>query len=67
LVTELFRGGASAPAVQALAGHLHLSTTQKYAHMVRKDLKATIAILASRGNGVETAGKMLPSGASFSN
>lgn len=60
LVTELFRGGASAPAVQALAGHLHLSTTQKYAHMVRKDLKATIAILAGRGNGVETAGEMRP-------
>ncbi|UQA57411.1 tyrosine-type recombinase/integrase [Polyangium aurulentum] len=56
-VTELFRGGAAAPAVQALAGHLHLSTTQRYAHMVRKDLKATIGLLATRGNGVETAGE----------
>jgi integrase len=66
-VTELFRGGASAPAVQALAGHLHLSTTQKYAHLVRKDLKATIALLAGRGNGVVTAPQTAPSGASFSN
>jgi site-specific recombinase XerD len=37
--------------MQALAGHLHLSTTQKYAHMGRKDLKATVALLAGRGNG----------------
>lgn len=54
-VTALFRGGGSAPAVQALAGHLHLATTQKYAHLVREDLRATIGLLAGRGNGVETA------------
>ena len=53
-VTELFRGGGSAPAVQALAGHLHLSTTEKYAHMVQSDLRATIGILDGRGNGVVT-------------
>lgn len=53
-VTELFRGGGSAPAVQALAGHLHLSTTEKYAHMVQRDLRATIRILDGRGNGVVT-------------
>ncbi|MDI1450144.1 hypothetical protein [Polyangium sp. 6x1] len=40
--------------MQALAGHLHLATTQRYAHMVRKDLKATISLLARRGNDVET-------------
>jgi integrase len=45
-VTQLFRGGGAAPAVQALAGHLHLSTTQQYAHMVRNDLRATIKLLA---------------------
>jgi integrase len=54
-VTELFRGGAAAPAVQALAGHLHLSTTEKYAHMVQSDLRATIRILDARGNSVVTA------------
>jgi integrase len=53
-VTELFRGGGSAPAVQALAGHLHLSTTEKYAHMVQSDLRATIALLNRRGNSGET-------------
>ena len=53
-VTELFRGGGSAPAVQALAGHLHLSTTERYAHMVQSDLRATIRILDGRGNSVVT-------------
>jgi integrase len=53
-VTELFRRGGSAPAVQMLAGHLHLSTTEKYAHMVQNDLRATIALFAARGNSVVT-------------
>jgi integrase len=52
-VTELFRNGAPAPAVQMLAGHADLTTTQRYAHMVTNDLRATIACL-DRGNGVET-------------
>lgn len=51
-VTELFRQGASAPTVQALAGHCHLSVTQRYAHTNEADLKAAIAKL--RGNSVET-------------
>jgi integrase len=51
-VTELFRGGSPAPAVQALAGHADLTTTQRYAHMVTSDLRAAIARL-ERGNGVE--------------
>jgi integrase len=54
-VTQLFRRGGGAPAVQALAGHLHLSTTQIYAHVVQDDLVATIGLLADRGNGVVTA------------
>jgi integrase len=41
-VTQLFRGGAPAPAVQALAGHADLSTTQRYAHVDRADLRAAI-------------------------
>jgi hypothetical protein len=52
-VAELFRGGASALAVQALAGHADLTTTQRYAHMVKSDLQAAIATL-ERGKGVET-------------
>ncbi len=44
-VTQLFRGGGSAPAVQALAGHLHLTTTQIYAHVVQADLRNTIGLL----------------------
>jgi integrase len=53
-VTELFRGGSPAPAVQALAGHADLTTTQRYAHMVKSDLQAAIATL-ERGKGVETS------------
>jgi site-specific recombinase XerD len=41
-VTQLFRGGSSAPAVQALAGHASLTTTQRYAHVDRADLRAAI-------------------------
>jgi site-specific recombinase XerD len=42
----LFRKGVSAPTVQALAGHAHLTTTQRYAHVARVDLKEAIAKLA---------------------
>ncbi len=41
-VTSLFRCGAPAPAVQALAGHADLSTTQRYAHTTRADLRAAM-------------------------
>jgi site-specific recombinase XerD len=44
-VTQLFRSGGSAPAVQLLAGHADLATTQRYAHMARQDLRATVALL----------------------
>ena len=44
-VTQLFRGGSPAPAVQALAGHADLGTTQKYAHVDRVDLHAAIGRL----------------------
>jgi len=45
-VTSLFRGGAPAPAVQALAGHADLSTTQRYAHTTRADLRSAMDRLA---------------------
>jgi site-specific recombinase XerD len=41
-VTQLFRGGAPAPAVQALAGHADLATTQLYAHVAALDLEDAI-------------------------
>ena len=41
-VTELFRSGASAPVVQRLAGHQHLTTTQRYAHAQLPDLAAAV-------------------------
>jgi integrase len=43
-VTELFRRGAPAPAVQLLAGHADLSTTQRYADMAASDLQRAIAL-----------------------
>jgi integrase len=52
-VTALFRRGVAAPTVQALAGHAHLTTTQRYAHVARVDLRAAIERLA--GEGVVTA------------
>jgi site-specific recombinase XerD len=49
-VTELFRRGAPAHAVQALAGHVDLATTQRYAHVARPDLEAAIARLGALQN-----------------
>lgn len=37
-VTSLFRANLPAPLVQKLAGHEHLATTQRYAHLVELDL-----------------------------
>jgi integrase len=52
-VTELFRRKAPAPAVQQLAGHADLTTTQRYADFDANDLRS--AIECFDGNGVETA------------
>lgn len=52
-VTELFRRGVGAPAVQRPAGHHSLSVTQRYSHVVLDDLRRAVDAL-DRGNGVET-------------
>lgn len=44
-VSRLFRAGAGAPTVQRLAGHEHLVTTQRYAHVTESDLRDAIARL----------------------
>ncbi|MDF3067060.1 MAG: hypothetical protein K0R38_2661 [Polyangiaceae bacterium] len=52
-VTELFRNGASAVAIQQLAGHADLATTQRYADLDANDLRS--AIEGIHGNSVVTA------------
>ena len=48
-ITALFRNGVPAPAVQRLAGHAELTTTQLYADMDASDLKAAIATFSVAG------------------
>lgn len=48
-VTSLFRSGASAPVVQRLAGHEHLITTERYAHVASSDLTNAMRGLALAG------------------
>ena len=52
-VTELFRNGAGAAAIQQLAGHADLATTQRYADLDANDLRSAIERID--GNSVETA------------
>ena len=54
-VTSLFRSGSSGPVVQALAGHNHLTTTQRYAHVVEEDKAAAIGRLAAFSSPATTA------------
>ncbi len=61
-VSSLFRTGTPAPAVQMLAGHASLSTTQLYAHVGSVDLKAAVSRLGAssgqhRGNGARSSRK----------
>jgi integrase len=47
-VTECFRSGIGAPDVQALAGHLHLSVTQSYAHTDAESQRRGIEAFSQR-------------------
>ncbi|WP_235879967.1 tyrosine-type recombinase/integrase [Polyangium aurulentum] len=47
-ITECFKGGASAPTVQQLAGHLHLSVTQRYAHTNENLKKEAVKVFTRR-------------------
>lgn len=40
--TALFREGVGAPTVQKLVGHLHLTTTQRYAHTSDEELEEAV-------------------------
>lgn len=52
-VTELFRKGAPAPAVQRLAGHADLATTERYADMAATDLRAAVALFGGNSGATE--------------
>lgn len=47
-ITQCFVGGAGAPTVQKLAGHLHLSTTQRYAHTDADLMRQAVLVLSKR-------------------
>jgi hypothetical protein len=44
-VTELFRNGAGAAAIQQLAGHAELATTPRYADLDANDLRSAIELI----------------------
>jgi site-specific recombinase XerD len=47
-ITECFRGGADAPTVQKLAGHLQLTTTQRYAHTTEQRMRDAVQVFGSK-------------------
>lgn len=46
-VTELVRLGAPVPAIQRMAGHADLATTERYAHMVGSDLQSAVDLFGA--------------------
>ena len=47
-ITECFAGGAGAPTVQRLAGHCHLSVTQRYAHTTEALMRDAVEVFGKR-------------------
>ncbi|MCA9585813.1 MAG: site-specific integrase [Myxococcales bacterium] len=47
-VPQVFAGGAGAPTVQKLAGHLHLSVTQRYAHAPEELMRQAVQVFGRR-------------------
>lgn len=56
-VSRLFARGVSAPVVQSLAGHLHLSVTQRYAHSNAEQLRAAMDRMPRPQIGSDSATK----------
>ena len=59
-VTSLFNSGSPGPVVQALAGHSHLTTTQRYAHVVEEDKAAAIGRMANFASSRSHKGEQGP-------
>jgi integrase len=49
-VSRCFEGGASAPTVQKLAGHLHLSVTQRYAHTNDAAMREAVGVFGRKAS-----------------
>jgi integrase len=60
-VTELFRRGANAAAIQRLAGHADLATTQLYADVDASDLRAAIQRMDRESEATGEGGEQTPS------
>jgi len=47
-VSQCFVGGAGGPTVQKLAGHCHLSVTQRYAHTTETLMREAVQVFGKR-------------------
>jgi integrase len=47
-ITQCFAGGAGGPTVQKLAGHCHLSVTQRYAHTTETLMREAVQVFSKR-------------------
>jgi integrase len=47
-ITQCFAGGAGGPTVQRLAGHCHLSVTQRYAHTTDALMREAVQVFGKR-------------------
>jgi integrase len=50
-ITSWLRAGIPVHVVQRMAGHVHLSTTQRYVHFLKQDLEDAARRIAARGRG----------------